>query len=174
MGNIKRNFVLWLILTISLTSLQAQNALFVKEKSGVQTPYSLTSIKKLTFTSGNITVNKNDGSTNTYALTNIRYLNFGNDVKTSISPIDIEGNNSLTLYPNPVIDQLHVQYVSAMSEKVQFQIVDIQGRIILQQSFDSQFGINSTTIPVSQLQYGLYLFRLQNGTKLETIKFLKK
>lgn len=174
MGNRKRNFALWLILGISLTSLQAQNVLFVKEKSGVQTPYTLTNIEKLTFASGNITVNKKDGATNTYALSSIRYLNFGNDVKTSISPIGNEGNNTLILFPNPVIDQLHVQYVSSMSKKVQLQILDIQGRIILQKSFDSQSGINYATIQVSQLQHGLYFCRLQNGSKLETYKFLKK
>jgi hypothetical protein len=169
----KQRFVLWLLLGISLTSLQAQNTLFVKENSGVQTPYSLASINKLTFASGNIVVNKNDGNANSYSLTNIRNLTFGKEGTTNISPIDIEKNYTLMLYPNPVIDQLHVQYVSAMSENVQLQIVDMQGKIILQQSIDNQPGINHATIPVSQLQHGLYLCRLQNGTKLKTIKFLK-
>ena len=45
MQNKSQKIVLCLILAISLTSLQAQNTLFVKEKSGAQTPYTLTSIK---------------------------------------------------------------------------------------------------------------------------------
>jgi hypothetical protein len=169
----KQRFVLWLLLGISLSSLQAQNALFVKENSGVQTPYSLTSIKKLTFASGNIIVNKNDGNANSYSLTNIRNLTFGKDGSTSISQVSTDKNNTLMLYPNPVIDQLHVQYVSVVSENVQLQIVDMQGKIILKQSIDNKPGINNATIPVSQLQHGVYLCRLQNGTKLKTIKFLK-
>lgn len=173
MKNKKRKFVMWIILVISLTSLQAQNTLFIKEKSGVQTPYSLVNVKKLTFASGNITVNKKDGSINTYAIMNLRYLNFGTDGTSIISQLGVEENFSVLLYPNPTSDQLHVQYVSAMFEKVQLQITDMQGRIILQQSLDSQLGINCTTIPVQQLKNGLYICQLHFGNKLETCKFLK-
>ena len=173
MQNKKRKFILCLIIGISLTNLHAQNLLFVKEKSGAQTSYSLSNIQKLTFASGNITVNRNNGSMNTYAFTNIHYLNFGNDGTTGISPFEMMGNNTFLLYPNPVTDQLNIQFTSASTEKVKLQIVNMQGRIILQQSISSQSGINYATISVSQLLPGLYFCRLQNGDKPETIKFLK-
>ncbi len=173
MQNKKIKLVSVLILVFGVISMQAQNMLFVKEKSGSQTSFSLTNIQKLTFASGNITVNKYDGSLNTYDLTNIRYLNFGNNETTGISPIEIEANNTLMLYPNPVTDQLNVQFISVGSDKVQIQIVNMQGQIILQQNIYSQSGINYTTISVSQLLNGLYFCRLQNGGKPETIKFLK-
>lgn len=173
MQNKKIKLVSALILVFGVISMQAQNTLFVKEKSGTQTSYSLSNIQKLTFASENIIVNKKDGSINTFAFTNIRYLNFGNDGTTGISRIEIEGNKTLILYPNPVTDQLNIQFKSASSEKVQLQIVNIQGRIILQEDIKSQSGINYATISVSQLLHGLYFCRLQNGDKPETIKFLK-
>jgi hypothetical protein len=162
-----------LLFGIGLTSLQAQNTLFLNERSGVQTPYSLTSIKMLTFASGNISVNKMDGSMNIYGLTNIRSLNFGSSGTSSISKLGVDESSTFLLYPNPVIDKLHVQYVSTLTEKMQMQIIDIQGKTILQEYFNVQPGINHANIPVSQFQRGFYLFRFQIGNKLETFKILK-
>jgi len=56
---------------------------------------------------------------------------------------------------------------------VQAEIIDFQGRILHRQAISCQVGTNQATISVSQLQKGLYLFRLQNGNNVETIKFIK-
>ena len=159
------------LLLFSLISLHAQNTLSVKERSGTQTPYTLSGIRMLTFSLGNINFNKKDGNSNTYALANVRYLNFVNT--TSIDEIESDRTSNLILYPNPVINQLHVQFVTTTIEKVKFEIIDIQGRIILQQNFESETGTNQITIPVAHIQRGLYLCRLLNGNEIQSAKFLK-
>lgn len=161
-----------IFLGLLLTGLQAQNALYIKEKSGVQTSFILNSLRTLTFPAGNMTINKADGSTNTFALSTIRSLNFGN-VLLNIPPIGKKESSNLMLYPNPVMDQLQISYEILKEGNVQVEIIDLQGRILHRQTISSQNGPNQAIIPVTHLRGGLYIFRLKNGTNVETIKFLK-
>ncbi|MDO9257588.1 MAG: T9SS type A sorting domain-containing protein [Bacteroidales bacterium] len=163
-----------LILSFCFTYVKAQYTLFVKEKTGTQTPYAIAGIKKLTFASGNMIVNKENGNTTSYELDSLCYLNFGNNLYTGIPTIGAERNSAITLYPNPVNDQLHIQYESATTEDIQLKITDILGRLVLQKTISSHSGTNEITIPVEQLPQGLYLCSLRNGNKLEINKFLKQ
>lgn len=171
MLNKKFIFSVMLLLGITVSELNPQNTLNLKEKSGALTSFALSNINKLTFDSGNITVNKKDGTTSAFTLTNIRYLNFSN--ATSIVNM-IDNEKKLKLYPNPAIDQLNVQFESLTTEETKIQIIDMQGMLVYQQSFSSQAGLNYLTIPVVILKSGLYLCRLQNGNKLEICKFIKR
>jgi len=154
-------------------SIQAQSTLYVKEHSGTQTPYALSSIRKLTFPTGNMTVNKNAGSPTTYALSDIRYLNF-TDLTTGVLETDKAESSYIMLYPNPVNDQLQISYETQKTGNIQIEIVDLQGKVLLQQSINCQNGTNQAIIPVSQLAKGIYLCRLQSNDKVENIKFIKK
>ncbi len=168
----KVKFSVLLLSGIGLTGLQAQSTLYVKEHSGIQTPYTLNSIRKLTFAGVNMTVNKTSGSTDNYVLSDIRYLNFI-DVTTNVSLISSQESSNIILYPNPVIDQLQISYETLKAGNVQVEIVDVQGKVLHQQTISSQNGTNYAIIHVSQLSEGLYVCRLQSGDKIEIIKFLK-
>ena len=171
MKNKKLKLYAVLLFGFSLISMQAQNVLFIKEKPDKITPYTLSGIKTLTFTSANMNVNEKDGSVNVYTLNSISNLNFGSP--NSIVELSANTNGKLILYPNPVIDQLHIQFTTSTTEIVQLQIVNLQGKVVLLQTLNRQQGINCVIIPVIYLQKGLYLFRLQNGNKEEISKFLK-
>ncbi len=64
-----------LLLGFGLTGLQAQN-MYVVEKNGTQTAYSLDELEKMTFSSSYVTVHKTDNSTKAYALDRLKYLSF--------------------------------------------------------------------------------------------------
>ena len=72
-----------LMLGLGLTGLQAQT-MYVREGNGAQTDYALSSIRTMTFSGGNVTIQKTDNSKGTYALSGLRYLNF-TDLTTSIT-----------------------------------------------------------------------------------------
>lgn len=171
MKNKKVKLCAVLLFGFCLTILQAQNALFIKEKPGNITPYTLSGIKTLTFTSANMNVNKKDGGVSVYPLNNISYLNFGSP--NSIVELFDNTNGKLILYPNPVINQLNIKYTTSTKETVQLRIVNLQGKVVLLQALISQQGINCAIIPVTHLQKGLYLLLLQNVNKQEISKFLK-
>ncbi len=168
----KRLLCVVFLLSIGFSSLKAQNALCVKEKSGTQTSFTLNGLRKLTFPTGSMMVNKTDGSTSTYTFSAIRSLTFSNLVN-NVSPIVKKERGNLTLYPNPVIDQLQMSYETLKDGNVLVEIIDFQGRILHRQTISCQEGTNQATISVAQLQKGLYLFRLQNRKNIETIKFIK-
>jgi hypothetical protein len=82
----KNNNIIILVLLLQCFGLQVaqgQTALFVKEKAGANTPYNLKSLKMLTFSAGNLVVNKKDASTSSYVRSNIQYLNFGETLDPS-------------------------------------------------------------------------------------------
>lgn len=161
-----------LLLGTGLAGLQAQSSMNVKENSGTQTSYTLTGIRQLTFPIGNMLVTKTDGSTNTYTLSSIRYLNFTN-LTTAVSQEVNQANSGSVLFPNPVIDQLQISYESLNAGNVQLEIMDVQGKILYQQTINCQTGTNLAIIPVSQLSVGIYLCRVQSNDKIEINKFIK-
>jgi hypothetical protein len=170
MSNLKIKLIFFLLL--SFTGGYAQNTLNLMEKSGTQTPFTLNSVRKLTFTGGNITVNKTDGNSITYVLGDIQYLSFI-DQTSIVSEMVNRENSSLLIYPNPVINQLQICYLSKNSGNVQVKITNIQGVVFHQQTTISQNGTNHIMIPVSELPGGLYICQLLKGNKTESIKFLK-
>jgi len=172
MKNQKLKFSALLLLNIGLTGVQAQNTLYLKEKAGNQTAFTLSDVQKLTFPTGGMIVNKNDGNTNTYVLSNIRYLNFF-DLSTGVSQFANQESNNLLLFPNPATNELKISFQSTEIGNLQIIIIDVQGKVLHQQTINSQNGINLFTINIAQLPQGLYMCRLQNRNKLETIKFLK-
>jgi len=168
----KRLLCVVFLLSIGFSSIQPQNSLVVKEKSGTQTSFTLSALRKLTFPAGSIAVSITDGSTSTYAFNTIRSLTFS-DIITNVAPIVKKERNNLTLYPNHVVDQLQISYEMLKEGSVQVEIIDFQGRVLHRQTIRCQKGANQATIPVAKLQKGMYLFRLQNGKNGETIKFIK-
>jgi len=158
-------------LCIGMKGLQAQNAMFINYKSGVQTPIDVNSINKLTFNTFDMNVLKKDGSSSSYELNNIRYLNFG--IATNILSLGCTKNNDLIISPNPVKDKLHIQFESESRGNVQFQIFNMQGRVIYQQAFRSLCGTNNITITLTGFVHGLYICHLVNASKIEIKKFIK-
>jgi hypothetical protein len=135
------------MLGISLTFVHAQFKLNVKEKLGKQTSFALNSIRKLTFTFGNFTVNKTDNIISAYALSDIRFLNLS--ALTFISKISSEENSKLILFPNPVIDQLQISFKSTKAGNARIEIINLMGKILQQQNLNSPIGTNHVAISVA-------------------------
>lgn len=166
-------FSVFLLFGFGITGVQAQTKLYVNEKSGTQTPFTASSIRTLTFAANQMAVNKTDKSSGTYALSAIRYLSF-NDYTTDIPQIGSSQNSKLAVYPNPVAGQLQISFETVKAGNVQFEILDLQGKVLYQQAMSSNAGANHVTIAVTKLPKGIYLCRVNNGTSIETTKFLKQ
>jgi len=162
---------LLLFFVICVTGLHAQTKLTVKAKTATTTTFTLSDIAKLTFSSGYMIVNKKDASNSSFLISDIRNLNFG--IMTGTPQITDSESSKLSLYPIPAIDRLTIQFQSATSGVAQLQLIDLNGRVVLQQILDLQPGTNIHTFMVSRLTHGLYLCQLQHGTIIENTKFLK-
>lgn len=81
--------------------------------------------------------------------------------------------DSLQLYPNPVSDLAHVQFNLALRGKATLHVIDSSGRTVQSMQQEGIYGINSTSLDVSDLRPGVYqLLLLQNGNRTTT-RFLK-
>jgi len=169
----KSSFVILLFFICGLcTQIKAQKTLNLKSKSGTITSYSISTIKTLTFSAGNMSVNKKDLTTHPFVISALRQLYFSN-YPNSIADINENVNTKLSLYPVPAVDVLTVQFSLKSAEKMNIQMIDLQGKTVYQQRVDGQMGINNQIINVSALHHGLYFLRLKSETKNETAKFLK-
>jgi hypothetical protein len=165
-------FSVTLLFGFGLTGLKAQT-MYVNKKTGTQTPFTTSSIRTLTFATGRMAVNKTDKSSVAYTLSGIRYLSF-NDYTTEVPQIGSSQNNALEIYPNPSADQLQISYETVKAGNAQVEIIDLQGKILLQQALNCNAGANHVEIKVTKLPKGIYLCRVTNGTRMVTTKFLKQ
>jgi hypothetical protein len=157
-----------LLLGLGLTGVHAQT-MFVRETSGTQTSYPLNNISKLSFSSGNIIVDKMTGSPDTYTLTSVRYLNFTDLTGISEAKPEIAG---VKIYPNPANEVLNIQSSSTAGSTVVIEVISIEGKILYTHSVNAISDVFQ--INISNLPEGLYLCKINNGTTIETAKFIKQ
>ena len=158
-----------LLLGIGLTGLHAQT-MYVKESNGTQTAYTLSNVKKMTFSSGNVVVQKTDNSNNVYALSDLRYLNF-TDLSTSIveQTVPLKSTN-LIAYPNPVNDFLTIDF-SGFTDEGTISILTLEGKLLLEQN---NKGATSLKINLSHLPGGVYICLFSNTTEVKAVKIIKQ
>lgn len=158
-----------LLLGFGLTGLQAQT-MYVRQTIGTQTAYTLSNIKKMSFSSGNITINKIAGSPDTYLLSGLRYLNF-QDLTTNIAMLGKQ-EGTMTIYPNPVVDLLNIQLSQSINQSYVIEILSIDGREVYKEIINRQDNVYQ--INVSLLSQGIYFCKINNGIITETTKFIKQ
>ncbi len=78
------------------------------------------------------------------------------------------------IYPNPVKEELNIQFMIENPETVTISIIDLNGRIVKQ--FEEQIAYYGQTerLNVEELNNGLYLVRVKSFTKIGTYRFLKE
>ena len=91
-------------------------------------------------------------------------LNCGSPCSVGINENNI--NNNITIYPNPVKDQLTI---TTENEKINsIKIMDVTGKIL------QVFTENTTTINVADLAKGLYILQIQTEKGIGTKRFIKE
>jgi hypothetical protein len=157
------------LLGLGLTGLQAQT-MYVKEKSGTQTAYTLSGLRKMTFSGGNATVQKSDNSAGVYALSGLRYLNFTNLITGQAEPIGLLGSANIVTYPIPVSDVLNID-LTGLTGEITLSILTMEGKEIQTQTTN---GGSLITLNVSHLAQGIYWCRYANAVEIKTVKIIKQ
>ncbi|MFV0471635.1 MAG: T9SS type A sorting domain-containing protein [Paludibacteraceae bacterium] len=157
-------FFLWAISAVCLKA-QTGNILYVNGNDETATNYDLDEIRKLTFTSSELVINKNNGSQTLVGFTDLQHLTFapfypiGPDLGTKVS-----NETVLNIYPSPVENRLHVKNYEILPNDVAVTIIDLSGRLIT----DCKMLYGS--INISHLKSGIYFIKIENTT----FKFIKK
>lgn len=70
----------------------------------------------------------------------------------------------LGVYPNPTQDLLQMQYYSPDQQKIQLQIVDLNGRVLIRKEISMhEKGVNYLEMDISDLAKGTYWVNFNNG-----------
>ena len=82
--------------------------------------------------------------------------------------IDQNFENSFSFFPNPTTGKLFIENQEMISGEIQ--IIDINGRVVLEQNGLSQ----NSTIDLSSLESGIYLLSIKTGDKVFTSRVVKE
>lgn len=83
-----------------------------------------------------------------------------------------ESVSNLSLWPNPANDKLNVRFNSLNNGIQNLEIIDITGKIILEQQFTAASGVVTENIDISGLNSGIYIFKLSSANQVETSRFV--
>lgn len=152
-----------------ISGMQAQS-LFVIEKNGSKTDFTLTNLRSISFTGSDLILNKKDGSTPIpYAITGLRFLSFSQYTEVS-TPSGEE--NTISIYPNPVFDILNIHYTANMLNKnISIEVLSIDGKLM----YSNQYNQSNTPHSINTLSWsrGIYILRFNNGTEVISKKIIK-
>lgn len=95
----------------------------------------------------------------------IQWLDFTNIVELSLTETEKVDNRRIKIYPNPVRDELHLEYDGV----AHFEIVSLVGQLINKGNL-----VKTTIVKTSHLLPGVYLIRFTEGKAISTLKFVKE
>jgi thiol-disulfide isomerase/thioredoxin len=95
------------------------------------------------------------------------------DAQLNTSGLDkLNGVEAIELFPNPVTDELNIQFILIENQLLQLGVYDLLGKkqLMLEES-QLMNGKNQLSLDVSVLKNGLYYLRIENEEKQITRKF---
>ncbi len=92
-------------------------------------------------------------------------------VITSVTPAPYSKNSNVTIYPNPAKELITIQFPSVLTSKVTIDMYNMLGEKILSQ--EVQQGTNITKINMSNMDAGIYLLILNDGSTVITKRVSK-
>lgn len=81
---------------------------------------------------------------------------------------------SVQVYPNPVKDQLNIQFDHNAAQTYKISIVDVLGKSVWQQTYQKPGAASEISIPVQSFASGMYFISIQDDAGLNTYKFIKQ
>ena len=87
----------------------------------------------------------------------------------SINTNDIDNNNSITFFPNPVQSDFTISIVESLDSNCTVKIYSLDGKLVQTESISK----NNQKIKVNFLTNGLYIVKIQNGKKQYLAKLIK-
>lgn len=82
---------------------------------------------------------------------------------------------AVTLWPNPVNNQITIQFTIPTNETIRVSIYDLVGKeVYINSSLQLESNSSITISQLEALLQGLYMIKIENGTLSHTLKFIKQ
>ena len=86
----------------------------------------------------------------------------------------IESFNDLSLYPNPTDGELNVSFSAIKNKDMQFQVLDITGKIIQNNQINASQGTNLVLLDTQKFAAGSYFLKVMSDDHFKTLPFVIK
>jgi ELWxxDGT repeat protein len=101
-----------------------------------------------------------------------------NDGRTNYSKIitlaiPLSSRGSVEIYPNPASQFINLSFTASRKEKLNLQVFDSKGRIVLEQAEQAQLGLNRVAVDLKRLSAGVYFISLGSGSINKSLQFVK-
>lgn len=95
---------------------------------------------------------------------------------SNIAAVNFEkGNGLMVIYPNPAKDQLNVEYTSERSGRLELQVIDSKGAVLMSEKMTVTTGRNLETLNIATLSQGMYLLKyIDADGNISFSKFVKQ
>ncbi|MCC9166324.1 T9SS type A sorting domain-containing protein [Pontibacter harenae] len=81
--------------------------------------------------------------------------------------------DQLQVYPNPFQGELNVAMTTAETSDAVVQIIDLQGRVVLQEPVQLQSGLNEFSLKLASIRAGVYVLKITGGNTNATVKVVR-
>jgi hypothetical protein len=81
---------------------------------------------------------------------------------------------SIRIFPNPVRETLFVQVTSTKTEKLTLQVIDLQGKLLQQQTQQVTAGTTSLSFNTAALAKGNYVLVVKGSAAIQQKQFVKQ
>jgi hypothetical protein len=86
---------------------------------------------------------------------------------TAPTTMEMTMMKGLKLFPNPVINEMQVQYEAPQTGDVTISVLDITGRLRMQETYSGRSGGNLFRLNTAKLNNGMYIMQIrQNGSQV--------
>lgn len=150
-----------ILLVITSTVIQAQNQLIVSLTTGQTDAFNVSNVRSIKFLNNNLIVTENNGVQSSWGIDDITEYTFksANAIGSAESI-----KNQLSIFPNPVSDQLSMEYWSIKEDKITIELVDINGKHV-RSLFEGMHQGKHTYTWTNDLPSGMYLCRVVSKYK---------
>jgi hypothetical protein len=94
---------------------------------------------------------------------------FVGDVTTGIP--SIENPDFFSIYPNPVADEMLVQFSNSLKQSAQGEIISVEGKVV--KEFDVPANTKNLTLDMNELANGFYTIRIAESKSVFVDSFIK-
>jgi hypothetical protein len=158
---LKIQFVLAMLMLSSYLTL-AQNQLIVTLTNGQTDAFNVSDIRSVKFVNNTMNLMENNGSISSWNIDNISQYAFSD--ANSIVPTTGSTSDQVRIFPNPVSDNLSLEYWSSKTGKISIELLDLNGKVV-RSVFEGSHQGKQTYIWTKDLPGGYFLCRIISESK---------
>ena len=148
---------------------RAQNQLIVTLTNGQTDAFNVSDIRSIKFVNNTMNLTENNGSQSSWNIVDVSQYAFSGI--SSIASTNVSTSDQVRIFPNPVSDNLNVEYGSLRAGKISIELLDLNGKVV-RFVFEGSHQGKQTYTWTKDLPSGYYLCRIISESKSITKPFV--